>query len=303
MRNIWILTAVRMRLALRNRAFIVFSLIIPLAFLFVFSALFGRGEPGAVTYLLPSVLALTVMGSFWGLSIQLVIFREQGILRRFRLAPVGPFDMLASSVITNYVLTLPTIIIELVLARVIWRVMSFGNLPGLFVMISLGMVTFASFGLIVASVTNAMQETQVINNLIWFVFLFFSGATLPIVFFPAWLLRVSVFLPATHLIIGLQQVLIGGASLWKVGPEVVGLVAGLVMALYVSTKLFRWEPEEKIDRRAKLAAAAVVIPFLLVLRCKNVPLFSGLGSSLKKGPIVRAGSPLPGLSTFITSAP
>ncbi len=264
MRNIWILTAIRMRLAMRNRAFIFFSLVMPLAFLFVFATIFGQGIADKVSKLFPSVLALTVMGSFWGLSIQLVLFREQGILRRFHLAPVGPFAMLASSVITNYILTLPTIAVELFLVRAVWHVQSFGNVFGLLVMISLGIVTFASFGLIVASVTNTMQETQVINNLIWFAFLFFSGATFPIAMFPAWLHGASVFLPATHLVIGLQYVFIGGLPIWKVGPEVLALVAGVVMSLFVSTKLFRWEPEERIDRRAKLIAVTVVIPFLLI---------------------------------------
>jgi ABC-type multidrug transport system permease subunit len=230
----------------------------------VFSTIFGQGLAARVARLFPSVLALTVMGSFWGLSIQLVLFREQGILRRFHLAPVGPFAMLASSVITNYILTLPTIAVELFLVRTVWHVQNFGNLLGLMVMISLGIVTFASFGLIVASVTNTMQETQVINNLIWFAFLFFSGATFPIAMFPKWLHNASVFLPATHLVIGLQFVFIGGLSLWKVGPEVFALVAGTIMSLFVSTKLFRWEPEAKIDRRAKWIAASVVIPFLLV---------------------------------------
>jgi ABC-2 type transport system permease protein len=263
LRNIWILTAIRMRLAMRNRAFFFFSLVMPLLFL-LFFAMVGKGVPEKISRLFPSVLALTVMGSFWGLSIQLVHFREQGILRRFHLAPVRAFDMLASSVITNYVLTLPTIAIELFLVRAVWHVQSFGNLLGLMVMVSLGIVTFASFGLIVASVTNTMQETQIINNLIWSAFFFLSGATLPIAMFPGWLHRASVFLPATHLVIGLQYVFIAGAPLSQVGPEVSALVAGVVMSLFVSTKLFRWEPEEKIDRRAKIIAATVVIPFLLV---------------------------------------
>ena len=37
----------RMRLALRNRAFIFFSLIFPLALLFLFLGLFGRGRIAA----------------------------------------------------------------------------------------------------------------------------------------------------------------------------------------------------------------------------------------------------------------
>ena len=264
MRHTLTMTRVRMRLALRNRAFIFFSVVMPLAFLFVYASLFGRGDPKMVSYLLPSVLALTVMGSFWGLSVQLVLFREQGILRRFRLAPIGPATMLLSSIVSNYILTLPTLVVVLGMARWVWHVPSFGNLWGVFLFLTLGIVTFASFGLIVASVTNTIQETQVINNAIWFLFLFFSGATFPLVFFPEWLQRLSVFLPATHLVVGLQYTFIGSTSTWTVGPELIALVAGAVMALYVSVKLFRWEPEEKVSRQAKLAAAAIVIPFLLL---------------------------------------
>lgn len=269
MRNTWILTKVRMRLALRNRAFMFFSLVMPLAFLFVYATILGRGDPNQVRYLLPSVLALTVMGSFWGLSIQLVMFREQGILRRFRVAPVGPAEMLASSIISNYVLTIPTILAEFALARWVWKVSNFGNLWGVFVFLSLGIITFAALGLTVASVTNTMQETQMINNAIWVLFLFFSGATFPIVFFPDWLQRISYFLPATHLVVGLQYVFIGAVSILKVGPEVVALVAGSSMALFLSAKLFRWEPEEKIERGAKLTAAAIIIPFLLLGAWEN----------------------------------
>ena len=79
----------RIRLALRSRTFLFFSLAMPVGFLFGYVIFFGRGNAAAMPYLLGAILALTVMGSFWGLSMQLVMFREQGILRRFRLAPIG----------------------------------------------------------------------------------------------------------------------------------------------------------------------------------------------------------------------
>jgi len=44
------------------------------------------------------------------------MFREQGILRRFHITPVTATDMLASSILANYVLTLPTVFIELLFA-------------------------------------------------------------------------------------------------------------------------------------------------------------------------------------------
>jgi len=261
----WTLTKARMLLALRNRAFIFFSLVMPLSFLFVFLGIFARWlAPGGVSFLLGAVLALTVMGSFWGLSIQLVMFREQGILRRFRLAPVGAGAMLASSIISNYILTLPTVVVEFAIARWVFHLDRWGNLWGVWALVTLGTVTFAAFGLIVASVTNTTQETQVINNLIWSVFLFLSGATFPLAILPKSLQRLADYLPPTYLVTGLQRVLVSAATLWQVRAELLALAAGSVVAFLISMQLFRWEPEEKVTRRAKVWAAATLIPFLLL---------------------------------------
>jgi ABC-2 type transport system permease protein len=260
----WTLTKVRMRLALRNRAFIIFSLFIPLLFLFLFIGLLAYDEPGAVAYRLASVLALTVMGSFWGLSVQLVTFREQGILRRFRLTPVGAGALLASSIVSNYIMTVPIVLIEFWVARLVFHMQSWGNVLGVAVLVTLGMTTFPALGLIVASVTNTMQETQLINQLLWWGFLLLSGATIPLPILPGWLQSVALFLPATYLVAGLQTVMTGHGGVGAIGVDLVSLGVCTVVAFLVSQQLFRWEPETKVPRRAKLWAASALIPFLLL---------------------------------------
>ena len=260
----WSLTLIRMRLAMRNRAFLFFSLITPLAFLFGYGALSKRFGPGAMPYLLAMVLALTVMGSFWGLSVQLVTFREQGILRRFRVTPVGASAMLASSLISNYFLTLPTIAIEFYISRSLFHMAGLGNVLSVFILVTLGTVTFASLGLIVASVTNTMQETQIINQIIWFAFLFISGATIPFPKLPAMLQKVAVFLPATYLVSGLQRAMVDHTNVTELGPYLASLIGCALIAFIVAAQLFRWEPETKAPRRARLWAAAAIIPFLLL---------------------------------------
>ena len=264
MRNAWTLTKIRMRLALRNRAFIFFSLVFPLIFLFLFLGLFARSNVAAVPYMLASVLAITVMGSFWGLSIQLVTFREQGILRRFRVAPVGPGAMLASSILSNYILTLPTVTIEFALARRVFHMNQWGNLGGVFFLITLGIITFAALGLIIASVTNSTQETQVINQILWSAFLFLSGATLPLPMLPVWIQRFALFLPATYLVTGLERVMVARVGIAQIVPEIIALSVSAALAFFLSQQLFRWEPEAKVGPRAKVLAAATIVPFLLL---------------------------------------
>jgi ABC-2 type transporter len=258
----WTLTKMRLRLAMRNRAFFFFSLVMPLIFLFGAVALIGRGRTEWVGYILGAILTTTVMGSFWGLSVQLVTFREQGILRRFRLAPLGAGPMLASSILANYFLMLPIVAFEILVCRWAFHMQSWGNLGAILLLVTVGSATFSALGLIVASVTNTMQETQMINNLIWMAFLFLSGATIPLAVFPGWLQRLALFIPAQYLATGLESAATSLTTRAEIIEDVSALILGLLVAFEVSRQLFRWEPEAKAPRSAKLWVLAALVPFL-----------------------------------------
>lgn len=264
MKTILALTAVRIRLTLRNKAFLFFTLIMPMTFFFLYGSIFAKGRPEIVKYLLGPIISLTVMGTFWGLSAQLVTWREQGILRRFRLAPISPASMIGSSIISNCIMILPTVVLELLLAHFVYKVQSFGNLTSVMALSLAGIASFASLGLIVASVTNTMQETQVINQLLWFAFLFFSGATFPLLALPKVVQHIALFLPATYLVTGLQKAMVLPANIPGVAIELLTLLAWGALAFTVSSLLFRWEPEAKLPKNAKLWAVATLLPFILL---------------------------------------
>jgi len=261
--NTWSLTKVRIWLAMRNRTFLFFSLAMPLGFLFFFVMILNKGESVWTGYILGAILTTTVMGSFWGLSVQLVTFREAGILRRFRLAPVGAGPMLASSILANYILVVPSVLIEIVVAKWFLHMQSWGNLWAVFLLITVGSAAFSAFGLIVASLTNTMQETQVINQIIWTGFLFLSGATFPLAKFPHWIQRASLFMPATYLATGLEAATTNLATNAEVLTDVTALALGILVAFEISRQLFRWEPEAKVPGTAKLWALAAMVPFII----------------------------------------
>jgi ABC-2 type transport system permease protein len=266
LRNFATLTRMRIQLTLRNRMFLFFSVIMPFGFFFLYAGVFAKGQPAGVRFFLGPVVALAVMGSFWGLSAALVMFREQGILRRFHVTPVTASDMLASSIVANYVLIFPTVLLQFIFARTIFHVTHFGDIFATFILISIGNIAFASLGLVVASVTNTMQETQVINQLIWLPLIFLSGATFPLAFLPQVVQKVSLFLPATYLVQGLRRTIFESAHIWdhNVLISLGSLVCWAVLTFFLSAQLFRWEPEVKVPRKAKLLVLATIIPFLLL---------------------------------------
>lgn len=265
MRHTWALTKVRIKLAFRSRLFAFFSIVMPLAVFFLYSLIWAKVSPEAPGYTLAMSLGITVMGSFWGMSMQLVAFREKGILRRFRLAPIGAPALLASGMLSNFVLVLPTITIQFLCARWIFGMRTEIAVIPAIVLSIVGILTFSALGLIVASVTNTMQETQVINNLLWMMFLFLSGATVPLPIFPMFIQKFALFLPSTYLVTELQAALRPGYTLGRGFLEaLVSLAVSFLLAFLISSRLFRWEPDQKYPAKAKLWAAAGFIPFLIV---------------------------------------
>jgi len=264
LKTILMLAAMRIRITLRNKAFLFFSLVMPMTFFFLYGSILAKGDVPKVRYLLGPVIAMSVMGTFWGLSLQLVTWREQGILRRFRLAPVPSTAMIGSSILANVVLILPTVFLELLLARFLYHVTTFGNVKAILILALVGIGAFASLGLIVASVTNTVQETQIINQLLWFALIFLSGATLPVPVLPKMAQHFALFLPATYLVNGLQQAMVHNVSVLSLGTQIGSLVAWGVLAFSIASLLFRWEPEAKLPRNAKLWAASTILPFVLL---------------------------------------
>jgi len=262
--NFLTLTRMRISLAFRNRMFFFFIIFFPMVLFFLYMGVFAKSDPSKVSFFLGPILAFNVMGSFWGLSATLVMFREQGILRRFHIAPVTAADMLASSIAANYVMTLPIVALELLLARTVFHLPSIGNPITLFLLVSIGIISFGSLGLVVASVTNTMQETQVLNQLLWLPLIFLSGATFPLSYLPNWVQGCALFLPATYLVNGLQQTVLNGATPASRYVELASLAVWACLTFFLSAQLFRWEPEAKIPSRAKLYVAATALPFLLL---------------------------------------
>ncbi len=171
--------------------------------------------------------------------------------------------MLASSILSNYALALPTLLIEILVCRWALNLDRWGNPWAIFLLITFGSAAFSCFGLIIASVTNTTQETQIINQLIWMFFLFLSGATIPITVLPHWMQRTVLFTPAPYLAIGLESATTGQIAWADLVTDVVALGLGLYVSFEISRRLFRWEPETKVTRRAKLWVVAALVPFFL----------------------------------------
>jgi imidazolonepropionase-like amidohydrolase/ABC-type multidrug transport system permease subunit len=255
-----------LRLMGRDRSVLFFSYLFPLTFFFIFAQSFrGSESTGAMTQVITMVLIIGVLGNgFFGAGMRAVQDREANILRRFKVAPVGPLPIIVAAMVSGIVAFLPSVFLFFFFGKVIYGAPLPANFGAVLAFICIGVIAFRALGMIVAAVVNSMQEMSILTQLLYLPMLFLSGATFPLSIMPVWLQSIAQFLPATYLFQGLQGLMIGGQGFFANIIPLVALVITMGVALVIGTKLFRWEKEEKIAGTAKLWILAVLAPFVVM---------------------------------------
>ena len=259
------LIRIDIRLTLRQRVVIFFNYLMPLTFFFVFAQSFHAEQGGAILQVVTMVTVIGILGNgLFGAGMRAVQDREANILRRFKVAPIGPLPLLASSIVTGLVVYLPFVILMLVISKVRYGMVMPVHTISMLLFIVLGVIALRTIGLIVASVANSMQESGILVQILYMGMMFLSGATFPTSLFPNWLLSVSQFIPATYLVMGLQGIMVRNENLFANWQAMGALILTTVVGLLVCVKLFRWEKEEKVRPAAKAWVVAVLLPFILL---------------------------------------
>ncbi len=260
------LIKIDLKLAMRNRLVMFFNYFFPLVFFFMFGQMFDAKQGAAIALqVVTMVIAIGILGNgLYGAGMRAVQEREENILRRYKVTPITPVPLLAASMITGLLIFLPALILIFVLANRLYGMPVPGNLFSLFIFVSIATVAFRAIGLIVASVVNSSQESQILIQPIYLGMLLLSGVTIPLSVFPKWLQIVAQFIPATYLMTGAGGILQRGESLAQNWLPAVALIVTAGISLFISAKLFRWEKEEKLRASAKLWVLVVLLPFVFL---------------------------------------
>jgi imidazolonepropionase-like amidohydrolase/ABC-type multidrug transport system permease subunit len=259
------LIAIDLKLALRNRSVIFFNYLFPLTFFFIFGQAMHGERGAAMTVVIAMVLVIGILGNgLMGAGIRAVQEREANILRRYKVTPISPAPLLVASVVTGWILYMPNVVLIFTLAHFMYGMPWPESMGSVLLFVTVAVIGFRSVGLIIASVVNSMQESQLVVQLVYLPMLFLSGVTFPLSMFPPWLLTVTDFLPATYVVRGIQGMLLRNESIAANMEPALALILTAFVGLFIAYKLFRWEKEEKIRASAKLWLVAVLTPFLVM---------------------------------------
>jgi ABC-2 type transport system permease protein len=235
------------KLFLREPASAFFTLVFPLIYLFLYGAISGNeptpmyGGQRTIDAAVPALTAVIItMAGLMSNTMTMATYREKGILRRLRTTPVSSLTVLAAQVIVMFTMTCLGMLLLIAAGKLVYQVRFEGNAFSLLGGFVLSSLSFFGIGFILAGIMPTVRTAWVASMVLVYPMLFLSGAFFSVQLLPPAVQKISAFIPLTYVVN-----LLGG--LWTGQPWGdhlldVGVLAGmLVLGVFFSRKLFRWE--------------------------------------------------------------
>ena len=194
-----------------------------------------------IDYLVPGILAMSVL--YLGLfgSLTLVERREKKVLKRFGATPLPRSTMVFSQVIYRMILALVQTFIIIIIARLVFDVQMVGNWFILIGLVLLGTLAFIAIGYFAVSRAQTVEGAMPIIQIAQFPMLFLSGIFFPIDFMPDFMQPVIAVIPLTYLGDAFRQVMVEATPLYPLWLDVTVIGVWFVVCMLLAIRLFRWE--------------------------------------------------------------
>jgi len=195
-----------------------------------------------VDWLVPGVIAMNMLFScLFGVGFVIVRYRKNGVLKRLKASPVTPLTFITAQMVSRFIIVFLTSLVVYMGTNVFLKFMMNGSYLLLVLLLALGILCMISLGLVFASRIRNEELAGGLINLVTFPMMIFSGIFFSLEGTPVMMQRVSNIFPLTHLLTAARAVMLDGAGLVQVGPQILILTVMTAGFLLIASLLFKWE--------------------------------------------------------------
>lgn len=197
-----------------------------------------------VDWLLPGILGMNMMFScLFGVGYVVVRYRKSGFLRRLSATPVTALEFGAAQILSRLLLTVSvTSLLYSVLALLV-RFHNEGHVWLLLLIAVTGALCMISLGFMIAARFVSEELANGIINLASWPMMLLSGVWFSLEGAPAWLRASAEALPLTQMLKAARAVMLDGAGLVGVLPQLGWLAAMTALFLAIAAGSFRWRSD------------------------------------------------------------
>jgi ABC-type multidrug transport system permease subunit len=194
-----------------------------------------------VDWLVPGILGMNIMfGCLFGVGYVVVRYRKNGFLKRLRATPLSAFEFITAQALSRLLLILAVQAIVFTGVKLLLDISMQGSYLALFLVALLGSSALIALALVIAARIDSEELAGGALNLLTFPMMLLSGVFFSLEGAPRWLQNLAGALPLTPMLEAARAIMIDGAGIIGVLPELGILLGMTVLFLAVGSALFRW---------------------------------------------------------------
>jgi len=194
-----------------------------------------------VDWLFPGILAMNMMFScLFGVGYVVLRYRKSGFLKRLHATPLTALEFLTAQVLSRLSLI---VFVTVVLYAGIGAIIHFhsaGSIALLLLLAVIGSLSMIALGLTIAARFSSEELVGGLLNLLTWPMMLLSGVWFSIESAPRWVQRIAEIFPLTQLIDAARAVMLDGAGIRRILPNLIYLAATTVVFLAFGAWSFRW---------------------------------------------------------------
>ncbi|GAA0898564.1 ABC transporter permease [Virgisporangium ochraceum] len=245
--TLW-MTHRRLQAFVRQPWYLVFTLIQPAIWLFLFGNLFKRivelpgfGGGSYLTYIVPGVVVMSAMSSNMWAGMGTMEEIERGTLNRFLIAPVGRGAIMNANVIEQ---ALSTSIQSLIIVLLAWAAGATyeGGPAGVLVLIVMAILLGTVFSALSNTVGMLVRQRETIiglNTLLLLPLTFISTTFMAEDLMPGWMQTLTNYNPVNWAVEAARSALAENPDWGDVATPAAALLALAMLTVWLSTRTFR----------------------------------------------------------------
>lgn len=196
-----------------------------------------------VDWVLPGILGMNMMFScLFGVGYVVVRYRKNGFLRRLGATPLRSLEFVIAQVASRLLLILCITTFVYVGTRYFLHTRMEGSHLTLFVIAAVGATSLISMGLLVAARITSEELAGGLLNMVMWPMMMLSGVWFSLESASPWVQQFANVFPLTHILDSARAVMLDGATLADVAPQLAALVAMSAVFMATGAAIFRWRP-------------------------------------------------------------
>ena len=180
------------------------------------------------------IMLMVMVGGFLP-ALNLVSEKELGTIEQINVTPVSRLVFTLSKLIPFWVICLLELALCMTLALLVYGLPVAGSVGAIFLAALLFIIVMSSIGVIIANLSDTMQQTMFLMLFIVLSFILLSGLMTPIESMPLWTQHFTHLLPPTYMVEIMRAVYLRGTTVAELSGSYLALTAfALIFAALAS---------------------------------------------------------------------